>query len=55
MNSSQRMALQDPDYKAEDFLVDTELRFGPIKSRGCTDVLCWIIFFASFIGYGVSI
>ena len=55
MNSSQRLALQDPDYKAEDFLVDTELRHGPIKNRGCTDVICWILFFASVIAYGFSI
>ena len=39
-----RKSLMDPNYKGEDYMIDIELRQGPLKNRRCTDILCLIIF-----------
>lgn len=38
----------DPDYKGEPS--DRELVNGPLEQRGCTDILCLLIFIACCVG-----
>lgn len=52
--SSIQESLNDKDYDGSDYLVDPELKNGPLFNRKCTDVLCVLIFWL-FIGvYGYT-
>ena len=52
--SSIRSSLNDKDYDGTDYLVDTDLKNGPLFKRKCTDCLCLIIFWVFLIVYGYS-
>jgi hypothetical protein len=43
-HAESRRTLNDPNYKGEDYMIDIELRKGPLKNRRCTDCLCLFIF-----------
>ena len=38
--------------QADDYEVDPELENGPLFKRGCTDVLCLLVFLAFCVGIG---
>jgi hypothetical protein len=51
-----RQSLNDPNYKGDDYMIDIELRKGPLTNRRCTDCLCLIIFscvVGAMVGVGV--
>ena len=45
---SNKVESDDNDSKKHDIA-----REGPIKNRGCTDVICFLLFFAFLAGWGV--
>ena len=44
----------DGEYDGSDFMVDQELRNGPLYNRKCTDVICLILFIAFLAVYGAT-
>jgi len=47
-----RQSLADPNYKGEDYKIDTEIEKGPLSNRKCTDILCLLIFLVTMGGLG---
>jgi hypothetical protein len=47
-----RQSLADPNYKGNDYSIDTMISSGPMSNRKCTDVLCLLIFFVATGGMG---
>ena len=50
-----RESLADPNYKGQDYAIDTAVENGPLIDRRCTDILCILIFLgfvaaATFVG-----
>lgn len=50
-----RDGLADPNYKGQDYAIDTAVENGPLTDRRCTDILCIFIFLgfvaaATFVG-----
>ena len=43
--------LKDKNYRAEDYLVDTDLVYGPNERRSCTDLAFLLIFVVLVSGY----
>ena len=52
--SSIRNSLSEWYYRGEDFLVNKELKNGPIKQRKCTDFLFCLVFIV-FLGLMIAI
>lgn len=48
-----RAKFSDPNYKADDYVVDERVKDGPLDQRSCTDVLFTLIFLAFLFGVGV--
>ena len=48
-----RKSLADPNYRGEDYTIDTAIENGPLTNRRCTDILCLLIFLIAtgFAGY----
>lgn len=51
-NTEVRESLRDPDYRGNDYSIDTMIKSGPMAKRRCTDVLCLLIFLAACGGIG---
>jgi solute carrier family 44 protein 1 (choline transporter-like protein)/choline transporter-like protein 2/4/5 len=49
-----RESLKDKDYKGEDYVVDKELKNGPLNNRKCTDVL-FLLMFLAFTGLNLYV
>lgn len=49
-NTNPHYPYSDPDY-GEGYKYDKEFK-GPVKKRGCTDVLCLLLFLAFLGGWG---
>lgn len=51
---SMRNSLADPSYRGDDYNVDWEIRnIGPLKKRGCSDLLFALLFIAFVLLMGV--
>jgi hypothetical protein len=48
--SQRRQSLADPNYRGNDYAIDTMIRTGPMGNRKCTDCVCLLIFLASCAG-----
>jgi hypothetical protein len=48
-----RAKFSDPNYKADDYVVDDRVKDGPLDQRSCTDVLFCLIFLAFLGGVGI--
>lgn len=46
--------MNDKDYDGSDFIVDKDLKNGPLWNRKCTDILCVIVFWLFIIVYGYT-
>lgn len=44
--------MADPNYKGDDYNIDTAIEKGPLGNRKCTDMLCVLIFLACTGGMG---
>jgi hypothetical protein len=51
-NTDIRESLRDPNYRGNDYQIDTMIKKGPMAKRKCTDVLCLLVFFAACGGIG---
>jgi hypothetical protein len=48
-----RAKFSDPNYKADDYVVDDRVKDGPLDNRSCTDLLFTIVFLAFLVGLGI--
>jgi len=47
-----RQSLADPNYRGNDYAIDTMIQSGPMAKRKCTDILCLLTFLAACGGMG---
>lgn len=50
--ADRRQSLVDPNYKGEDYNIDTAIEKGPLGNRRCTDMLCVLVFLIVTTGMG---
>lgn len=51
-NADIRESLRDPDYRGNDYSIDTMIRTGPMAKRRCTDLICFFVFLVACGGIG---
>ena len=50
--ADKRQSLANPNYKGDDYEIDTAIENGPLGNRRCTDIFCILVFIAALCGAG---